>query len=156
LQSRPATMNAAADVELGVRTDVILGVLLQHHRRVRLGAIPGSGLLTIDRLCARAGMPEYTGSVAVSLVKVARWCADRGWPPLNALAVNKETGKPGAYYRLAAGCTVLGWRDEVAACLAFDGYPPPRGSRQDAPSGARIGAMPARVARRLAGWLGTR
>jgi hypothetical protein len=117
---------ATASPALSRRAEAIATVLLDHHRRNARRAHATddrSSLINTDRLCARAGMPDHAGSIAVSLMEVAQWCADRRWPPLNALAVHRQTGKPGGYYRLAAGCSVLGWRDEMRACLAFDGYP---------------------------------
>jgi hypothetical protein len=147
---------------LGPRSDVIASVLLDHHASLRRRMLverhrdPASSLLTTDRLCARAGMPGFASSVAVSLVEIARWCADHHWPPLNSLAVQKETGKPGSYYRLAPGCSVIGWSDEVRACLRFDRYPLAIGTRQCAPASDGTGAIPERVMRRFAAWLGPR
>ena len=45
------------------------------------------------------------------------------WPPLNALAVNGETGMPGEGYDGAPGCDLLRWPEEVRRCIAFGGYP---------------------------------
>jgi hypothetical protein len=136
---------ATVSPALSHRAAAIAAVLLDHHRRTSRRAHATddrSSLINTDRLCALAGMPDHAGSIAVSLMEVAQWCADRGWPPLNALAVHRETGKPSGYYRLAAGCSVLGWRDEMRACLAFDGFPATREARG--------------LVRRFAGWMAPR
>jgi hypothetical protein len=74
-------------------------------------------------LCERAGVPFLTHGVGLFLGEIAEWCAENGWPPLNALAVNSETGMPGDGYDGAAGCSLLTWPDEVKRCIAFDRYP---------------------------------
>ena len=74
-------------------------------------------------LCERAGVPFLTHSVGLFLGQIAEWCAQNGWPPLNALAVNSERGMPGDGYEGAAGCSLLTWPDEVKKCIAFHRYP---------------------------------
>ena len=63
---------------------------------------------TIDRcvvtdgdLCRQAGTPGLERGVGRFLQEVAEWCAARGYPPINALAVNAETRSPG---ERALGC----------------------------------------------------
>jgi len=74
-------------------------------------------------LCERAGVPFLTHSVGLFLGQIAEWCAQNGWPALNALAVNKEKRRPGDGYEGAAGCSLDTWPDEVKKCIAFHRYP---------------------------------
>jgi hypothetical protein len=74
-------------------------------------------------LCDRAGVPFLTHSVGQFLGEIAELCADNGWPPLNALAVNSERLRPGDGYEGAAGCALISWADEVRTCIAFTRYP---------------------------------
>jgi len=80
-------------------------------------------VISYSVLCERAGVPFLTHGVGWFLGEIAEWCAEKGWPPLNALAVNNETGMPGEGYEVAAGCSLFTWPDEVRKCIAFDRYP---------------------------------
>jgi len=62
-----------------------------------------------------------TEKVGDFLNELAEWCQSCGLPPINALAVNGQTGYPGVGYFLAPGCG--NWDDEVAACIACKAYP---------------------------------
>ena len=102
--------------------------LLSHQRAVCRSQ--GRELKAVDRcvitygdLCERAGLPHLKPTVGKYLREVAQWCHDKGWPPLNALAVNHETRRPGHGYDGAPGCSLARWQDEVAACINFTGYP---------------------------------
>jgi len=57
------------------------------------------------------------------LREIAEWCQVSGWPPLNALAVNHDTQRPGRGYGGAPGCSLERWQDEVTACIRFADYP---------------------------------
>ena len=102
--------------------------LLNHQRTVCRSpgreptAIDGC-VITYGDLCDRAGLPHLKPTVGKYLREVAHWCHDKGWPPLNALAVNHETRRPGHGYDGAPGCSLERWQDEVAACINFAGYP---------------------------------
>lgn len=103
-------------------------VLLDHHRLVcapRRGTKPAidSCVIAYGRLCERAGVPHLTHSVGPFLWEVAEWCEENGWPPLNALAVNRETRMPGEGYDGAPGCTLFAWPEEARAAIEFGGYP---------------------------------
>jgi hypothetical protein len=74
-------------------------------------------------LCQRVGAPFLTHCVGHFLGEIAECCANNCWPPLNALAVNSETGMPGEGYDDADGCSLLHWPDEIKRCIAFDRYP---------------------------------
>jgi hypothetical protein len=74
-------------------------------------------------LCERAGLPFLTHGVGRFLGEIAEWCEENGWPPLNALAVNRATGMPGEGYDGAAGSDLLHWPQQVRACMVFAGYP---------------------------------
>ncbi len=77
------------------------------------------------QLCARAGTPHITAIVGSFLAEIAEWCAEEGWPPLNALAVNHETRIPGEGYD-GAGlglCNIVKWPSEVETCIRFNKYP---------------------------------
>jgi hypothetical protein len=102
--------------------------LLSHHRQVcrsNAGSPPSIDrcLVTYGALCERAGVPHLTHTVGHFLEEVARWCEERGWPPINSLAVNRETRMPGEGYDQAPGCSLLGWPAQLEKCIAFDGYP---------------------------------
>jgi len=74
-------------------------------------------------LCERAGVPFLTHSAGIFLGEIAEWCDEKGWPPLNSLAVNRATGMPGGGFDGAAGCDLLLWPEQVRQCIVFDGYP---------------------------------
>jgi hypothetical protein len=102
--------------------------LLQHHKRVcrrALGSVPPveSCVMTYHDLCARAGIPELKNGIGAFMREIALWCYRNGWPPLNALAVNRATQMPGRGYDRAPGCSLANWRTEVIACINFSGYP---------------------------------
>lgn len=102
--------------------------LLDHHRVTcppRLGTKPSvdSCIIAYGPLCNRAGVPHLTRSVGQFLREVADWCSKNGWPPINALAVNRETRMPGEGYDGAPGCSLLAWPDEARAAIDFGGYP---------------------------------
>lgn len=82
-----------------------------------------SALITYKELCERAGVPNLTRHVGTILAEIAERCQKRGLPPINSLAVNAKTKKPGPGYRGAAGCSEENWKDEVGACLSRK-YPP--------------------------------
>jgi hypothetical protein len=102
--------------------------LLDHHKQVcrpqtEAGSCVDSCLVTYGDLCERAGLPHQKPNVGKFLREVAQWCLDNGWPPLNALAVNHNTGKPGHGYDGAPGCSLAQWEDEAMACIKFGTYP---------------------------------
>jgi hypothetical protein len=103
--------------------------LLEHHRnvcrRLQKTTAPSieSCLIVYGDLCERAGLSHLKANVGKFLREVAQWCHDNGWPPLNALAVNHETRRPGRGYDRAPGCSRERWQDEVTACINFAGYP---------------------------------
>jgi hypothetical protein len=74
-------------------------------------------------LCTRAGVPHLTRIVGQFLVEVAEWCEAAGFPPLNSLAVNSETGVPGEGYDGAGGFAMDDWPSDVEACIRFNNYP---------------------------------
>jgi hypothetical protein len=103
-------------------------VLLEHHGEVCVGhpfrpPIIDRCVITYGDLCRRAGYPGIERGVGRYLQEVAAWCAERGWPPLNSLAVNQDTRIPGDNYDVAPGCSLLGWPGEVEHCITFGGYP---------------------------------
>jgi hypothetical protein len=99
--------------------------LLDHHRSVCRSKIPNLEfcLISYGELCEQAGLSNLKSNVGNFLREVARWCHDNGWPPLNALAVNHETRRPGRGYDGAPGCSLAHWQDEATACIHFAGYP---------------------------------
>jgi hypothetical protein len=103
-------------------------VLLDHHRHrcVRAdGSIPARNdcLITYGDLCSQARVPHFTRCPGPFLLEIAQWCAANGWPPLNALAVNRDSLMPGDNFDVAPGCSLLNWPAEVDACIASRGYP---------------------------------
>ena len=102
--------------------------LLDHHGKVcrSQGAeitSAASCVITYGDLCERAGLPHLKDTMGKYLREIAEWCQVSGWPPLNALAVNHDTQRPGRGYDGAAGCSLTHWKDEAMACIKFAGYP---------------------------------
>jgi hypothetical protein len=113
---------------------VLAKALLRHHEhacrhlRIRKSKEVTDGMINrsvipYGILCDRAGVPFLTHVSGKFLGEIAEWCYKNGWPPLNALAVRKDTGMPGEGYDGAAGCSLLKWPDEVRKCIAFGRYP---------------------------------
>ena len=74
--------------------------------------------IAYGELCTLTGVPFLTRGVGPFLGEVYDWCAARGWPQLNSLAVNSDTGLPGeGYYQIEL------WPEEVRKCITFRGYP---------------------------------
>ena len=102
--------------------------LLDHHRRVcrfQSKASPSidSCLIAYGDLCEQSGLSRQKPNVGKFLREVAQWCLDNGWPPLNALAVNHDTQRPGRGYDSAPGCSLTHWKDDAIACIKFADYP---------------------------------
>jgi hypothetical protein len=107
----------------------MLRVLLEHHRYSiynEQGIVPPwlQCRITYGNLCEQAGVPHLTRNPGSFLAEVASWCAARGLPPINALAVNNETDMPGDNYDLAEGCSLLTWPAEHNAAIRCREYPP--------------------------------
>ena len=106
----------------------LVQALLDHHRKV-CRSQSGEALsvhscvIIYGDLCERAGLPHLKSAVGKYLREIAQWCHDNGWPPLNALAVNHDTHRPGRGYRTAPGCSLERWQDDAAACIKFADYP---------------------------------
>lgn len=103
----------------------LANALLERHRErcVTGSETPDSCTISYGELCNEAGVPHIVRPVGVFLQEVAEWCAASGHPPLNSLAVNDETRRPGDKYDVAPGCSLLGWPEEVARCIAYRNYP---------------------------------
>ena len=107
---------------------MLANALLDHHRAF---CVPHTTRPpTIDRcvitygdLCREAGTPGLERGIGRFLQEVAEWCAARGYPPINSLAVNAETRMPGESYDLAPGCSIVTWPAEATATIVFVGYP---------------------------------
>lgn len=109
-------------------TRAMTQVLLDHHREVCHrpdGTVPDHKdcVITYGDLCQRAGVPFLTQNPGQFLCEIADWCAARGYPPLNALAVMKDGKVPGFNYDKATGCSLANWPAEAQSCVAFRGYP---------------------------------
>ena len=97
--------------------------LLLHHRYVcRPGRPIRDCVIEYGVLCERAGYPEIVRSVGHYLLETARWCSGR-WPPINSLAVNRDSRMPGESYDVAPGCSLLNWPDEAQAAIDCVNYP---------------------------------
>ena len=102
--------------------------LIGHQKRLRRGPVDDtknleSRLLSYGDLCEQAGLAHLKLTVGKFLREIAEWCHENGWPPLNGLAVNHKTLRPGNGYGDAPGCSLDHWGDQVTACLEFAGYP---------------------------------
>ncbi|MFZ2060607.1 MAG: hypothetical protein WAU82_06315 [Candidatus Binatus sp.] len=73
-------------------------------------------------LCEQAGLGrEFARAARNFLFEIAQWCDEHEWPPLNALAVNAQTGYPGDGYSEAPGCQ--DWPNDVKRAIGFAAYP---------------------------------
>ena len=98
-------------------------LLARHAHVCHPGAAIGACVIPYGDLCDQAGCPEVTRGVGQFLGEVAAWCGENAYPPINSLAVNRDSQMPGDSYDVAVGCSLLGWPDEVRACIDFGGYP---------------------------------
>lgn len=111
-------------------TTALANVLLEHRAVRVLLHPPGKKVfeknytITYSDLCQRARFPGSPQSVGQFLGEIAQWCADNDLPPLNALAVNADTGIPGESYDGAAECSIANWPAELEACVRCAAYPP--------------------------------
>jgi hypothetical protein len=107
--------------------------LLARHRQICVG-FKGSYSDVPEDLIAKAiipyklllrdiGAPESLApGIGSYLVELAEWCTAQNLPPINALAVNGQTLRPGTGYYLAPGCGE-NWDREVRECIACQSYP---------------------------------
>jgi hypothetical protein len=109
---------------------LLANALLEHHRKLTAEYPPGNAILirryliTYHVLCNEAGVQHVTRVVGDFLGEVADWCAQQGYPPLNSLAVSKDTGIPGDGYDKAGGiCHIARWPREAETCIRFAAYP---------------------------------
>ena len=121
-------------IKMSEESCAVANVLLAHHRDVcrpvRTAAedisddLVNECTLTYRSVCERARMEDLTPIVGRFMEEVAQWCADRGWPPLNSLAVNAESWIPGVGYDGAGGiCEQHLWPQQVRECIKFRKYP---------------------------------
>ena len=85
-------------INLSEEAVAICQVLLNHQRSLlRLPERPPfqQCMLTYGDVCEGAGLPLFIEPVSRCLWEIAEFCADNGWPPLNALVVNARTHEPG-------------------------------------------------------------
>ena len=94
---------------------------LPPHTAKRL--LPSRYTIPYARLCEQAGVPHVLRMVGSFLGELDDWCAARGYPPLNSLAVNGTTGLPGDGYDSAGGFHIVDWPANVEQCIRFTGYP---------------------------------
>jgi hypothetical protein len=102
--------------------------LLDHHKKVcrlqsKASSIIDSCLITYGDLCEQAGVSHLKPNIGKFLREIAEWCHHNGCPPLNALAVNHDSHRPGHGYDGAPGCSLEQWQDEATACIKFAAYP---------------------------------
>lgn len=108
---------------------LLANVLLAHHRATTAACPPGKKIiysrytLPYGRLCTQAGVPHVLPIVSSFLLEVAEWSAASGYPALNALAVNADSGIPGDGYDGAGGYAIIDWPAEVERCVRFGNYP---------------------------------
>lgn len=109
--------------------------LLTHHREFCYPSdVPASQMkddyvqrctITYGDLCEKSGVPIAPRGIGKYLYEVGVWCSrDHAWPPIHALAVNKETKVPGYNYDDSPGAGgIEDWSTVVRQCIAFKGYP---------------------------------
>jgi hypothetical protein len=92
--------------------ELIANELLRHQKQIKKQA-----LVTYKELCKRAGVPFNRNTVGHFLFEIAGWCDKKGLPPINALAVNKQTGRPGHGFAGAPGSSDARWPQDIGRCL---------------------------------------
>lgn len=104
----------------------LLKTLLAHHATIFRDEIAKhrikSCCITYGDLCTKAGCPEMTLSIGTFLKEISQWCAERGLPPLNALAVNASTGIPAYNYDKGVDCSIDKWEEQVTSCITCKEY----------------------------------
>src|SRR5208282_4419947 len=74
--------------------------------------------ISYSDLCDQAGLGrEFAIACKDCLFEIAERCEERGWPPINALAVNATSLYPGGGYSEAPGCR--DWPNDVKRVIAF-------------------------------------
>lgn len=100
--------------------------LLSHHQAVCIQhgcpVVIDACLITYDQLVERSCVPISPQSIGAFLWEIGAYCSDRGWPPLNALAVNRQTRMPLEWIGDALGFPRMEWSTEVERCIYFRGY----------------------------------
>ncbi len=108
-------------------TQSLLKALLHHQATIVRDEIPKhrikSCCITYGDLCSKAGCPEALRSVGTFLKEISQWCADRGLPPLNALAVSSATGMPAYNYNKGIECSLDNWEEQATACITCKTFP---------------------------------
>lgn len=123
----------------GEVTRDLLQALLDHFweaRRRRLPReaklAPGGYLISYSSLIQRAGVAVEARRMGGQLAEIAALCELRGWPPLPALVVRQDGGKPGVGYFRRPGAPKIdlvteehlqGWEMDAQACIAFERFP---------------------------------
>lgn len=108
---------------------LLANALLVHHRQASTAKPPARKIIEANytipygRLCSLAGVPHVLPVISQFLREVAEWSAASGYPALNALAVNAETGIPGEGYDGAGGFEIVHWPAELDRCVRFTSYP---------------------------------
>jgi DNA-binding XRE family transcriptional regulator len=129
-QSTPIPKRKAkAKFTMSARARRLCQTLLNHHRaRTKTRppgkqVSPGSYTISYSDLCLTAGVPNEPANNRC-YGEIADWCLDNEWPPLNSLAVNKDTRQPGDGYDGSGDfCDLMEWPTQVEACIRFNGYP---------------------------------
>lgn len=80
-------------------------------------------VISYASLCENAHLGrEFARTSRLFLFEIAEECERRDWPPLNALAVNAQSGYPGDGYNQAPG--TFNWEGDVKRVVAFTDYLP--------------------------------
>jgi hypothetical protein len=106
----------------------LTNALLEHHHATcephgGRSVIVDRFVIVYSDLCTRAGLPGLERGIGRYLQEVAEWCQENEWPPLNSLAVNKDSRLPGDNYDVAPGCSLSNWQTEAERTILFRGYP---------------------------------
>ena len=117
----------------------MLQALLDHFwesRRRRLPREPKLSpfgyLISYSGLVQRAGVAVEARRLGGPLAEIGALCELKGWPPLAALVVRQDAGKPGVGYFRRPGSTKVdlvtnehlqGWEVDARSCIAFDKMP---------------------------------
>ncbi len=82
-------------------------------------------VIPYGRLCEVARVPGIEHGIGSYLNEIAEWCAENNYPPINALAVNAQTRRPGEGYDGAGHgeCNIEDWDQVVEQCIRFNRYP---------------------------------
>lgn len=114
--------------QMSNRAVKLANALLKHHRQFRRSPknvnqrAVENAIIEYKHIAIKEKMGNGRG-LDGPLGEIAEWCDVQGWPPLNALVVNKQTHEPGPGYDGAGNFQLVQWPYDVRRCIGFGRYP---------------------------------